>query len=45
MISVGYNTYGHPAQETLDALRENGYKILRTDENGTVELRLENDHG
>ena len=45
VISVGYNTYGHPAQETLDALRENGYKILRTDENGTVELRLENDHG
>jgi competence protein ComEC len=45
VISVGYNTYGHPAPETLDALRENGYEILRTDENGTVELRLENDHG
>ena len=27
------------------AATENGYEIMRTDENGTVELRLENDHG
>jgi len=45
VISVGYNTYGHPAQQTLDALTKNGYTVRRTDENGTVEIRLENDHG
>ena len=45
VISVGYNTYGHPAQETLDALERYGYQIMRTDEDGTVEIRLERKHG
>lgn len=45
VISVGYNTYGHPAQETLDALQKYGYRIMRTDEDGTVEIRLENNNG
>ena len=45
VVSVGYNTYGHPAQETLDALEKYGYDVMRTDLNGTVEIRLENSHG
>ena len=45
VISVGYNTYGHPAKETLDALKRYGYQIMRTDEDGTVEIRLEREHG
>ena len=44
-VSVGYNTYGHPAQETLDALEACGYHVMRTDRDGTVEMRLENNNG
>ena len=40
VISTGYNTYGHPAEETLERLREHGYNILRTDLDGTVEIRV-----
>ena len=45
VISVGYNTYGHPAEETLERLAENGYTVLRTDQNGTVELAIGERHG
>ena len=45
VISVGYNTYGHPAQQTLDALEEYGYTVKRTDVDGTMEFRLENSNG
>ena len=45
IISVGYNTFGHPASETLEALKAYGYEIKRTDEDGTVEIRLEREHG
>ena len=45
VISVGYNTFGHPAPETLEALEVYGYEIKRTDEDGTVEIRLEREHG
>lgn len=41
VISVGNNRYGHPTEETLQRLREAGCKILRTDENGTVTLRFQ----
>ena len=41
VISVGYNNYGHPAEETLERLRRLGYdEIRRTDEDGTVEIRI-----
>ena len=40
IISVGYNTFGHPTQEVLDRLEAYGYQIFRTDLNGTVEIRL-----
>jgi len=39
VISVGAgNTYGHPAQETLDRLATAGATVYRTDLNGTVVL-------
>lgn len=37
VISVGKdNSYGHPADSTLQMLIENGTQIYRTDENGTI---------
>ena len=37
VISVGDgNTYGHPAQATLDRLADIGAKVYRTDKNGTI---------
>ncbi|MGZ5341596.1 MAG: ComEC/Rec2 family competence protein [Solirubrobacterales bacterium] len=39
VISVGAgNPYGHPAPETLAALRGHGVPALRTDEQGTIEI-------
>jgi competence protein ComEC len=41
VISVGEgNSYGHPAQETLDRLRACGAKIFRTDRQGTIRISL-----
>ncbi len=36
VISVGENSYGHPADRVLDLLEENKVKILRTDTNGDI---------
>lgn len=37
IISVGSeNSYGHPSDETLQRLRDNGIQIFRTDEQGTI---------
>ena len=38
VISVGYNTYGHPAPETLERLAAAGCAIYRTDWSGTVTI-------
>jgi len=40
VISVGYNSYGHPAEETLARLEASGAKIYRTDQNGTVTIAV-----
>ena len=40
VISVGYNSYGHPAEETLERLALCGYNVYRTDRDGTVEIRI-----
>ena len=40
VISVGYNTYGHPTNETLERLAAYGYTIYRTDLNGNIEIRI-----
>jgi competence protein ComEC len=36
VLSVGRNTYGHPAPETLDRLRRHRAAVWRTDQDGTV---------
>ena len=40
VISVGHNSYGHPAEETLERLTLCGYNVFRTDRDGTVEIRI-----
>lgn len=40
VISVGYNSYGHPAPETLERLAAAGCGIYRTDWHGTVGLTV-----
>lgn len=41
VISVGYNTYGHPTNETLERLAAYGYTVYRTDLNGDIEIRID----
>ncbi len=43
IVSVGYNTYGHPAEETLERLSEYCPSIRRTDEDGTVTIQMKTD--
>jgi len=38
VISVGKNSYGHPAQEILSLLANKGVRVLRTDQEGDVEV-------
>lgn len=38
LISVGRNSYGHPAQRVIDDLRQAGARIYRTDEAGCVTI-------
>ncbi len=38
VISVGKNQWGHPHKEVIELLKEEGVKILRTDEIGDIEL-------
>lgn len=45
VISTGYNTYGHPAPETVERLESYGYRVFRTDRDGSVEIRAGGKHG
>lgn len=48
VISVGYNNYGHPAEDTLQRLDRHKVEIMRTDESGNIILRYreeEDDNG
>jgi competence protein ComEC len=38
IISVGKNSYGHPSEENLTLLKDKEVKILRTDEEGDIEV-------
>jgi len=41
LISVGaHNQFGHPTPETLEALREAGAYVMRTDRDGAITLRV-----
>ena len=40
VISTGYNSYGHPTQETQDMLDKYDVNILRTDELGRIVLHI-----
>lgn len=39
LISVGDNSYGHPAEETLKRIADAGAVVYRTDLNGTLRLK------
>ena len=38
VISVGYNTYGHPTQKVLDRLAKYNITVLRTDTDGEITI-------
>jgi competence protein ComEC len=41
LISVGrHNRYGHPAPDVLRRLEDHGVRVLRTDEGGSIEVRV-----
>jgi len=41
IISVGHNSYGHPAAPTLERLNDAGASIYRTDESGALRVLLD----
>lgn len=43
VISVGDNRYGHPSVETLERLQQVDAEVLRTDECGTIFVRIARD--
>ena len=43
VVSVGYNSYGHPTDEALERLGITGAEVYRTDVNGNVTVRIDED--
>lgn len=44
ILSCGRNNrYGHPHEETLERLEEAGVSVLRTDESGAIEIKVESE--
>ncbi len=41
IISVGHNSYGHPAEQTLEKLNQAGISVHRTDECGALSVLLD----
>ena len=39
-ISVGHNSYGHPAEETLERLDDFGAEVYRTDIAGNISISV-----
>ena len=39
LISVGENSYGHPADETINRILASGAEVRRTDEEGSIIIR------
>jgi competence protein ComEC len=45
LVSVGaHNAYGHPSPEVMQALRDSGVQVLRTDRVGTIVVRTDGRH-
>jgi competence protein ComEC len=42
IISVGQNSYGHPTEETLGRLKAVGSEVIRTDEQGIINVVCDN---
>jgi competence protein ComEC len=40
IISCGFNSYGHPSEEVLDRLVKKNVVIYRTDQIGTIEIKV-----
>lgn len=38
VVSVGKNAYGHPTQEVIERVSRQGIKLLRTDQDGEIEI-------
>ena len=38
IISVGLNRFGHPSGKTIELLKDLGIEVLRTDQEGTIEI-------
>lgn len=45
VISVGYNSYGHPSEETLRRLATYGITVYRTDLNGSITIKAHEQGG
>ncbi len=45
VISCGWNSFGHPSNETLESFEKYGYTVSRTDLDGRVEIRIGNNYG
>lgn len=45
VISVGSNSYGHPAPETIQRLERAGAAVRRTDEEGSITIHGGEEHG
>ncbi|OFW66131.1 MAG: hypothetical protein A2Z12_02540 [Actinobacteria bacterium RBG_16_68_21] len=41
VISVGANDFGHPSAEVIRVLEEAGARVMRTDRDGTITVRLD----
>jgi competence protein ComEC len=45
LVSVGaHNAYGHPSPEVMQALRDSGVQVLRTDRVGTIVVGTDGRH-
>lgn len=43
ILSVGYNSYGHPAPEVLERLEQAGAQVWRTDQSGCITVTVRDD--
>ena len=44
VISVGNNSFGHPAQEVINRYKDEGVRVFRTDKDGAVLIDIQKKH-